>query len=118
VLGTGALTLAKQQIEPLPTTPSRRVALLLIDGGWSQARHQGPPDRPWPPTAVGVPNVDLAAFGDELRDAASLARECAVVCRAVTLARWVGTGRRPVTAGQVLSKADVPEAHEPSAPWR
>ena len=30
--------------------------------------------------------------------------------RAVTLARWIGTGRRPVTAGQVLRKADVPAA--------
>ena len=29
---------------------------------------------------------------------------------AVTLARWIGTGRRPVTAGQVLRKADVPAA--------
>ena len=57
-----------------------------------------------------VPNVDMAVSGDELRDAASLARECVVVGRAVTLARWVGTGRRPVTAGQVLRKADVPAA--------
>ena len=29
---------------------------------------------------------------------------------AVTLARWIGTGRRPVTAGRVLRKADVPAA--------
>jgi hypothetical protein len=29
---------------------------------------------------------------------------------AVTLARWIGTGRRPLTAGQVLRKADVPAA--------
>jgi hypothetical protein len=29
---------------------------------------------------------------------------------AVTLARWVGMGRSPVTAGQVLRKADVPAA--------
>ena len=54
--------------------------------------------------------MDMAVSGDELRDAASLARECVVVGRAVTLARWVGTGRRPVTAGQVLRKADVPMA--------
>ena len=30
--------------------------------------------------------------------------------QAVTLARWVGTGRRPVTAGQVLRRADIPAA--------
>jgi Plasmid pRiA4b ORF-3-like protein len=30
--------------------------------------------------------------------------------QAVTLARWIGTGRRPVTAGGVLRKADVPTA--------
>jgi hypothetical protein len=54
--------------------------------------------------------VDTAVSGDEHRDAALLARECVVVGRAVTLARWVGTGRRPVTAGQVLRKADVPAA--------
>ena len=30
--------------------------------------------------------------------------------QAVTLARWIGSGRRPVTAGQVLRKADVPTA--------
>jgi len=30
--------------------------------------------------------------------------------RAVTLARWIGTGRRPVTPGRVLRKADVPAA--------
>ena len=29
---------------------------------------------------------------------------------AVTLARWIGTGRRPVTAGRVLRKADVAAA--------
>ena len=29
---------------------------------------------------------------------------------AVTLARWIGTGRRPVTPGRVLRKADVPAA--------
>ena len=54
--------------------------------------------------------MDVAVSGDELRDAARLARESAVVGRAVTLARWIGTGRRPVTAGQVLRKADVPAA--------
>ena len=30
--------------------------------------------------------------------------------QAVTLARWIGTGRRPVTAGQVLRRADIPAA--------
>jgi len=43
-----------------------------------------------------------------LRDAARQARECAVIGYAVTLARWIGNGRRPVTAGRVLRKADVP----------
>jgi pRiA4b ORF-3-like protein len=51
--------------------------------------------------------VDIAVSGDELRGAAGLARESVVVGRAVTLARWIATGRRPVTAGQVLRKADV-----------
>ncbi len=54
--------------------------------------------------------MDIAASEDELRDAAPLARESVVVGRAVTLARWIGTGRRAVTAGQVLRKADVPVA--------
>lgn len=36
MLSTSALTLTKQRIRPLPTTPSRRIALLLIDGGWRQ----------------------------------------------------------------------------------
>ena len=54
--------------------------------------------------------MDMAVSGDELRDAARLARESVVVGRAVTLARWIGMGRRPVTAGQVLRKADVPAA--------
>ena len=52
----------------------------------------------------------MAVSGDELRDSAGLARDSVVVGRAVTLARWIGTGRRPVTAGQVLRKADVPAA--------
>jgi len=45
-----------------------------------------------------------------LRDAARLARECAVIGHAVTLARWIGNGSRPVTAGRVLRKADIPAA--------
>lgn len=90
--------------------PSRRIALLLIGGDWRQA----PPSRPgWSAMAADgsrVPNVDMAVSGDELRGAAGLARDSVVVGRAVTLARWIGTGRRAVTAGQVLRKADVPEA--------
>jgi hypothetical protein len=57
-----------------------------------------------------VPNVDMAVSGDELRGAAGLARGSLVVDRAVTLAHWIGTGRRAVTAGLVLRKADVPVA--------
>ena len=45
-----------------------------------------------------------------LHDAARRARDCAVLGQAVTLARWIGNGRRPVTAGRVLRKADVPAA--------
>jgi hypothetical protein len=45
-----------------------------------------------------------------LRDAARQARECTVIGQAVTLARWIGNGRRPVTAGRVLRKADIPAA--------
>jgi hypothetical protein len=52
----------------------------------------------------------MAVSGNVLGDAARLARESVVVGRAVTLARWIGTGRRPVTAGQVLRKVDVPAA--------
>jgi pRiA4b ORF-3-like protein len=54
--------------------------------------------------------VDIAVSGDELRDAVRLARASGVVGQAVTLARWIETARRPVTAGQVLRKADVPAA--------
>lgn len=45
-----------------------------------------------------------------LRDTARRARECAVIGHAVMLARWIGNGRRPVTPGRVLRKADVPAA--------
>jgi Plasmid pRiA4b ORF-3-like protein len=48
--------------------------------------------------------------GDELGEAARLARDSVVLGRALRLARWIGTGRRPVTAGKVLRKADVPAA--------
>ena len=54
--------------------------------------------------------MDVADSENELRDAVPFARESVVVGRAVTLARWIGTGRRPITAGQVLRKADVPMA--------
>ena len=54
--------------------------------------------------------MDIVASENELRDAARLARESVVVANAVTLARWIGTGRRPVTAAQVLRKADIPAA--------
>jgi hypothetical protein len=54
--------------------------------------------------------VDMAVSGDGLRDAVRLGRESVVVDRAVTLARWIARARRPVTAGQVLRKADVPAA--------
>jgi hypothetical protein len=39
----------------------------------------------------------MVASESELRDPARLARESVVVANAVTLARWIGTGRRPVT---------------------
>ena len=54
--------------------------------------------------------MDNATSRDDLREAASLARKCAVLERAVTLARWIGTGKRPVTPAQVLRKADAPAA--------
>jgi hypothetical protein len=54
--------------------------------------------------------VDTATSGADLHEAARLARECAVLDRAVTLARWIGTGKRPVTSSQVLRKADAPAA--------
>src|SRR5260370_39893003 len=52
----------------------------------------------------------MVASENELRGVARLARESVVVANAVTLARWIGTGRCPVTAGQVLRKADIPAA--------
>ena len=54
--------------------------------------------------------MDAAGSGDDLRAVARRARECAVMGAAVTLARWIGTGGRTVTAGQVLRKADVAAA--------
>lgn len=54
--------------------------------------------------------MDTEFSVDELRDAARLAQDCPLMGHAVTLARWVGAGHRPVTAGQVLRKADVPAA--------
>src|SRR5260370_12637664 len=52
----------------------------------------------------------MVASENELRGVARRARESVVVANAVTLARWIGTGRCPVTAGQVLRKADIPAA--------
>ena len=57
-----------------------------------------------------VEGVKAGAAADELREAARLAGECAVIGRAVALARWMGARGRPVTAGQVLRKPDVPAA--------
>jgi hypothetical protein len=54
--------------------------------------------------------VGIVASENELGDVARLARESVVVANAVTLARWIGTCRRPVTAAQVLRKADIPAA--------
>ena len=47
---------------------------------------------------------------EDLPDAARRARECAVTGQAVALARWIGSGRRPVTPRGVLRKADVAAA--------
>ena len=52
----------------------------------------------------------MATTEDELREAARLARDCAVTGQAVTLARWIGSGRRQLTPGQLLRKPDVPGA--------
>jgi hypothetical protein len=46
--------------------------------------------------------------GVEVGEAARLAGECAVTRQALALARWIGAGRRQVTAGKVLRRADVP----------
>ena len=48
-----------------------------------------------------------ASKGD-VNDPARLARKCGAVAQAVILARWIGTGSRRVTAGEVLRRADVP----------
>ncbi|MBN1174712.1 MAG: plasmid pRiA4b ORF-3 family protein [Micromonosporaceae bacterium] len=42
--------------------------------------------------------------------AARAARECTMVGQAAALARWVGSGGRPVTASRVLRRADVAAA--------
>jgi hypothetical protein len=52
----------------------------------------------------------MALSGHDLRVAAQQARECAVSGQAVTLACWIGDGRRPLTPGRLLRKADVPAA--------
>ena len=50
------------------------------------------------------------APGVEGGEVARLAGECNVTRQALALARWIGAGRRQVTAGKVLRKADVPAA--------
>jgi hypothetical protein len=54
--------------------------------------------------------VDSATSGDDLHEAARLAGGCAILKRAVALARWIGPEERPVTPAQVLRKADVSAA--------
>jgi hypothetical protein len=54
--------------------------------------------------------VDNVNSRDDLHEAAGLARECAVLERAVSLARWIGTGKRPVTPAGVLRKEDAQAA--------
>ena len=54
--------------------------------------------------------MGIVASENELGDVARLARESVVVANADTLARWIGTCRRPVTAALVLRKADIPAA--------
>lgn len=44
------------------------------------------------PRRIRVPRVDTA---EDLRDAARRARECTVTSQAVSLARWIGSGRPP-----------------------
>jgi hypothetical protein len=51
--------------------------------------------------------VDTVTSPDELREAARLALDCAVMGQAMALARWIGSGRRQVTSGQVLRKTDA-----------
>ena len=59
--------------------------------------------------------VDAAVVDAEAT--AGLARECVVVTRAYTLARWVGEGSRPVTAGQVLLCVAFKEDPEDPVPF-
>lgn len=54
--------------------------------------------------------VGNGASADDIREAARLARTCAVVGGAVKLANWISSGRRQVTAGKVLRKADFDAA--------
>ncbi|MGH3263584.1 MAG: hypothetical protein ACRDNS_16500, partial [Trebonia sp.] len=48
--------------------------------------------------------------GDDLSRAARLARQCTAMRHATALAGWIGNEARPVTAGLVLRRADVPVA--------
>lgn len=54
--------------------------------------------------------MGTAATGDDLGSAARLARECTVMRHAAALAGWIGAAERPVTAGRVLRRPDVPVA--------
>jgi hypothetical protein len=51
--------------------------------------------------------VDTVTSPDELHEAARQALDCTFMGQAVALARWIGSGRRQVTPGQVLRKADA-----------
>jgi hypothetical protein len=48
--------------------------------------------------------------GDDLFRAARLSRQCTAMRHAAALAGWIGNEARPVTAGMVLRRADVPVA--------
>src|SRR6266571_8625170 len=93
-----SLVLMLNRFVPMQSIVTRGVTLAVPDhasecGSWRQG-----------------PAVDTVASGDDLRDAARLARECMVMGRAVALGQWIGTSARRVTAGQVLRKAEVPAA--------
>ena len=51
--------------------------------------------------------MDTVTSPDERREAARQALDSAVMGQAVALARWIGSGRRQVTPGQVLRKTDA-----------
>jgi hypothetical protein len=61
--------------------------------------------------------VATAASGAELRDPAQLARDSVVIARTVTLARWIGTGSRPVTQGATIALVDQGSDAALSSVW-